>query len=75
MSKIKYILISLCFSIFIGLSAKAQLAIQDFLTDTQLVQQILLGEGVQVYNITSSAAPQAIGQFTTGSSIPELPMS
>ncbi|MDD2385506.1 MAG: choice-of-anchor L domain-containing protein [Bacteroidales bacterium] len=75
MSKIKYILISLCFLIFIGLSAKAQLAIQDFLTDSQLVQQILLGEGVQVYNITSSAAPQAIGQFTTGSSIPELPMS
>ena len=75
MRKIKYIIVTICFLIIIGLSAKAQLVINDFLTDSQLVEQVLLGEGVQVYNITSSSAPKAIGRFTTESVIPELPMA
>lgn len=57
------------------LPAKAQLAIQDVLTDTELVQQVLLGDGVQVYNITSTGDAQAIGEFTTTpAGVTEVPM-
>jgi len=54
---------------------KAQLVVQDVLTDVELVEQVLLGDGVQVYNISSTGAGQAIGQFDTGVGDPTIPMS
>lgn len=74
MSKIKYLVLTLFLASSFGLSSKAQLVIQDFLTDVQLVQDVLLGDGVQVMNITSTGHPQAIGEFSTGAGIPSIPM-
>ncbi len=74
MNRIRYLIPFLAILTSV-LPAKAQLNIQDVLTDQELVQQVLLGEGVQVYNITSTGAANAIGSFTTvPSGIPEVPM-
>lgn len=75
MNFIRYLIILLPLSMISFLPVKAQLTIQDALTDQELVQQVLLGDGVQVYNITSTGADQAIGSFSTlPSGIPEVPM-
>lgn len=66
MRNFKYILIIIFLSVFAYVPLKAQLVIQDVLTDVELVEQVLLGDGVQVYNISSTAAAQSIGEFTTG---------
>jgi len=55
--------------------ARAQLNTDDTPTVTELVEDILLGEGVQVYNITSTGANRAIGSFTTlPATFSEVPM-
>ena len=47
----------------LSFSAKAQLVIDNSLTDQELVEQVLLGKGVQIFNITSTGANLAIGKF------------
>lgn len=75
MRYIKYIILIISLTAVSSLSLKAQLTIQDILTDVELVQDVLLGDGVQVYNITSTGAGQAIGEFDTGVGDPSVPMS
>lgn len=54
--------------LFSGTLAKAQISI---VTDnaTNLVQQVLVGAGVQVSNITSAGDPAQIGRFSNGNSV------
>ncbi|MDD3878357.1 MAG: choice-of-anchor L domain-containing protein, partial [Bacteroidales bacterium] len=52
--------ISIC---LLSFDMKAQLVIDNTLTDEELVEQVLLGQGVQIFNITSNAASTAIGKF------------
>lgn len=56
------LLFSLHFSVF------SQLVVNNTMTATQLVQNVLLGPGISAFNITSSAAGTgvSIGQFTNG---------
>jgi gliding motility-associated-like protein len=75
MRYLKYIILIIGLSTVSTLSLKAQLTIEDILTDVQLVEQVLLGEGVQVSNITSTASGQAIGRFDTGAGHASVPMS
>ncbi len=75
MSNYKFLILCI-FLFFIGyFPLKAQLTIQDTRTDVELVEDILLGDGVQVYNISSNAAGQAIGEFDTGTGSTDIPMS
>ncbi|MBU2649533.1 MAG: gliding motility-associated C-terminal domain-containing protein [Bacteroidetes bacterium] len=61
------IIISL--SIFLwSLQAHSQLIVQNNLTPQQLVQQILVGSGVTVLNVTYTGAVNARGSFFNGSS-------
>ena len=48
---------------FIALSSTAQVVIDNTLTPQQLVQDVLVGQGVQVSNITFSGDPVQIGFF------------
>lgn len=75
MSKFKYIILTFSLFLVACIPLKAQLVIQDILTDVELVQQVLLGDGVQVYNISSTASPGSIGEFDTGIGDPSVPMS
>ncbi len=45
------------------LSATAQLTVNNLLTPNQLVQQVLLGSGVQAFNVTYTGYDSAIGSF------------
>lgn len=52
------------FVIFIGVhSSFGQLTTNTTLTATELVQQVLVGQGVTVSNVTYVGAPEALGQF------------
>ncbi|MGC9331741.1 MAG: choice-of-anchor L domain-containing protein, partial [Bacteroidales bacterium] len=74
MNKIRYLIPLLGILLLIA-PVRAQLNIQDILTDQELVEQVLLGTGVQVYNITSTGAANALGSFTTvPATFPEIPM-
>jgi gliding motility-associated-like protein len=74
MNKIRY-LIPLLAILLLVMPARAQLNTDDTPTVTELVEDILLGEGVQVYNITSTGANRAIGSFTTlPATFSEVPM-
>ena len=48
--------------------ASAQLTVSGAMTPTQLVQNVLLGPGVTVMNITYNGAPAAIGSFNGAAS-------
>src|SRR6056297_2945394 len=75
MNFIRYLIVIIPVFLLSILPGRAQLNIQDALTDAELVQQVLLGDGVQVYNISSTGANQAIGSFTTTpAGVPEIPM-
>ena len=63
MKKISIQLIIACLFIFIGTNANAQLVANNSLTPTQLVQQVLLGAGINAFNITYSGDTGAIGSF------------
>lgn len=52
--------------IFISLQSNAQLIINKNQTVTNLVQNVLIGSGVSVSNITFSGSPDAFGKFTNG---------
>lgn len=52
--------------ILVGVNSYAQLITQGGISPTNLVQNILLGNGVSVSNISYSGSPGAIGGFTTG---------
>lgn len=54
--------------IFFGKYSQAQLAVTTTMTPQQLVQNVLVGTGVTVSNITYSGVPNSIGRFTTGAS-------
>lgn len=61
-----------------GMKANAQVAIDTSMTPTELVQQVLLGNGVSVSNITFNGASGddfngQIGRFTGGSDVIEFP--
>ncbi|MDA3820131.1 MAG: choice-of-anchor L domain-containing protein, partial [Candidatus Delongbacteria bacterium] len=74
MNKIRY-LIPLLVILLLVMPARAQLNTDDTPTVTELVEDVLLGVGVQVYNITSTGANRAMGSFTTlPSGFPEIPM-
>jgi gliding motility-associated-like protein len=63
MFRLKYIQIILfCFALTQGL--RAQLITNNSLNPQGLVQNILLGNGVTVSNVTYNGSPVAIGQFT-----------
>lgn len=49
--------------IFIGTLAHAQLATSTAMTPTQLVENVLVGNGVAVSNVTYTGDPEAIGSF------------
>jgi len=72
---LKYIILIIGLTTLSSLSLKAQLVIDDILTDVELVEEVLLGTGVQVYNISSTGSGQAIGEFNTGAGNPSVPMS
>ena len=61
-------LLSLIAAIFLifSFNGKAQLAVSGGLTPQQLVQNILVGGGVTVSNVTSSAPANCLGSFTNG---------
>ncbi len=66
------------FSILISSTLSAQIAIDTTLTPTELVQQVLLGNGVTVSNITFNGGSgdilsKQIARFTGGSSVVEFP--
>ncbi len=52
---------------FISSGIFAQLSVNTAMTPQQLVQNVLVGTGVTVSNITYTGAAGSIGQFTTGS--------
>lgn len=63
---------------FIGLQINtvfAQLSVSTSQTAQQLVQNVLVGSGVTVSNVTYSGAAATIGHFTTGSSSTNLGMA
>ncbi len=69
--KKKFIInINLFIAIFVSftLNLNAQLIVNTGMTPTQLVQNILVGSGVTVSNVTFSGASNSIGSFTTGTS-------
>lgn len=49
-------------------SASAQIVTTNTMTPQQLVQNVLLGQGIQAFNITFTGYPNAIGKFTAGNS-------
>jgi len=53
----------------------AQLTVSTSMTPQQLVQNVLIGSGVTVSNVTYNGFAQAIGHFTTGSSPTNLGIS
>jgi gliding motility-associated-like protein len=62
-SKLFTLLLSFLVFCLLSFSVKAQLVIDNSLTDQELVEQVLLGKGVQIFNITSTGANLAIGKF------------
>jgi gliding motility-associated-like protein len=54
--------------VFALLPCMAQLSVNTAMTPAQLVQNVLVGAGVTVSNITYSGGSTSIGSFTTGSS-------
>ena len=62
-SKLFTLLLSFLLFCLLSFSAKAQLVIDNSLTDQELVEQVLLGKGVQIFNITSTGANLAMGKF------------
>jgi gliding motility-associated-like protein len=61
----KFRLLPLLFLLLTGIpGAKAQLIVDTSMTPQQLVQNVLLGPGVQAFNITYTGYPRAIGKFT-----------
>ncbi len=74
MNKIRYLIPLLSILLMVA-PVRAQLNIQDTMTNQELVEQVLLGTGVQVYNITSTGDADALGTFSTGpTTFPEIPM-
>jgi gliding motility-associated-like protein len=63
-----YIRFLLCALLALGgfTTSRAQLTTDNTYTPTQLVQDVLLGSGIQAFNITYTGAPQAIGFFSGG---------
>ena len=60
---------------FISVTAFGQLTVSTALAPQQLVQNVLVGSGVTVTNVTYSGAGSTIGSFTTGSTPTNLGMS
>jgi gliding motility-associated-like protein len=50
--------------VFLPLAAHSQLITSTALTPAQLVQNVLLGQGIQAFNITFTGYANAIGQFS-----------
>jgi gliding motility-associated-like protein len=64
--------------LLLGINTNAQIAIDTSMTPTELVQQVLLGNGVSVSNITFNGVSGdelngQIGRFTGGSNVIEFP--
>ncbi|RLD43990.1 MAG: hypothetical protein DRI86_08615 [Bacteroidetes bacterium] len=57
----------LVFVILLNFSTYAQLQVSQNLSPTQLIQQVLIGYGVTVSNVTFTGDPIAIGKFSNGS--------
>ncbi len=57
-----------CLALLMTMSANAQLTVSNILTPTQLVQQVLLGSGVQAFNITYTGDTGAMGYFNGSAS-------
>jgi gliding motility-associated-like protein len=62
----KYIILINLLIIFSNIKLHSQLQISQNLTPTQLIQQVLIGNGVTVSNITFTGDVQAIGKFYNG---------
>ncbi len=60
------IFLPLILFVLIPLIGKSQLQVSQTLTPQQLVQQVLIGYGVTVSNITYTGDPIAIGKFSNG---------
>lgn len=58
----KHLLLLLC-SLCVSLTLQAQFTVSNTSTPQQLVQNVLLGTGITVSNITYSGAPLQIGEF------------
>jgi gliding motility-associated-like protein len=62
----KGVLFLVVFMIFLGLSSKAQLNLSNALTPAQLVQNVLVGGGVNVSNVTYIGSANSIAEFSNG---------
>jgi len=62
-------------ALFISTGIYAQLSVNTTLTPQQLVQNVLVGTGVTVSNVTYTGSANSIGKFTTGSSPTNLGIS
>ncbi|MCF8296308.1 MAG: choice-of-anchor L domain-containing protein [Saprospiraceae bacterium] len=62
---IKFTLIGLLFCLYSN-NSYSQLIVNNTMTPAQLVQNILVGQGITVSNVTYSGALSAIGSFSTG---------
>lgn len=68
---VRCVLLALLFfglSFFLHLQTRAQLIVQNNLTPQQLVQQVLVGGGITVLNVTYTGANIARGSFFNGNS-------
>lgn len=65
MRKLRHLLFSLIL-ILPGLQSSGQLLVLPGGNVTQMVQNILVGSGITVSNVTYTGSPNAIGSFTTG---------
>jgi len=68
---VRYVLSALLFfgfSFFLHFQSRAQLIVQNNLTPQQLVQQVLVGGGIVVTNVTYTGANLARGSFFNGNS-------
>jgi gliding motility-associated-like protein len=67
----------ICLSVFICFHtlSVAQLTVGTTMTPTQLVQNVLVGSGVTVSNVTYTGYANAIGSFTTGATPTNLGIS
>jgi gliding motility-associated-like protein len=63
----------LVFSLLISAQAMSQLTVNNSLTPQQLVQNVLLGPGVTVSNVTFTGAANSMGQFSGTNSNVGLP--
>jgi hypothetical protein len=70
--KVKLILIAISLFFAFSIQVKSQLITSGGLTAQQLVQNILVGNGVTVSNVTATGPANCLGKFTTGASATNL---